>query len=151
MYWFPYSSHTSHYLSETHCLPWISYATKKLMLISCRMVQNSLKHSICFCGIFSKFKNMILLHIVLLKCPHVHIVFLKLTSCDNQASGGVYSNSCCSCSFESEIIKIGWSSHKMYTNNIPNFQVSTTISNACTKSLVTYWMHHVFTSGKRKF
>ena len=35
---------------------------------------------------FSKFK--ILLHIVLLKCPHVQIAFLKLTSCDNQALVG---------------------------------------------------------------
>ena len=45
----------------------------------------------------------------------------------------VYSNSCCSCSFEPEIIKIGQSSHKMYSNNILNFQESTTILNACTK------------------
>ena len=45
----------------------------------------------------------------------------------------VYSNSCCSCSFETEIIKIGQSSHKMYNNNIVNFQESTTILNACTK------------------
>ena len=30
----------------------------------------------------------------------------------------VYSNCCCSCSFEAEIIKIGQSSHKMYSNNI---------------------------------
>ena len=29
----------------------------------------------------------------------------------------VYSNSCCSCSFEPKIIKIGQSSHKMYRNN----------------------------------
>ena len=33
----------------------------------------------------------------------------------------VYSNCCCSCSFESEIIKIGQSFHMMYNNNIPNF------------------------------
>ena len=45
----------------------------------------------------------------------------------------VYSNSCCSCSFEPEIIKIGQSSHKMYSNNIVNFQESTTILNAWTK------------------
>ena len=58
----------------------------------------------------------------------------------------VYSNSCCSCSFEAEIIKIGRSSHKMYSNNILNFQESTTILNACTKkSLETYWRHHVYT------
>ena len=45
----------------------------------------------------------------------------------------VYSNSCCSCSFKSEVIKIGQSSHKMYSNNTLNFQVSTTNLNACTK------------------
>ena len=45
----------------------------------------------------------------------------------------VYSNCCCSCSFEPEIIKIGQSSYKMYSNNILNFQESTTILNACTK------------------
>ena len=45
----------------------------------------------------------------------------------------VYSNSCCSCSFEAEIMKIGQSSHKMYSNYIVNFQESTTILNACIK------------------
>ena len=45
----------------------------------------------------------------------------------------VYSNCCCSCSFEPEIIKIGQSSHKMYSKNILNFQESTTILNAWTK------------------
>ena len=38
----------------------------------------------------------------------------------------VYSNSYYSCSFEPEIIKIGQSSHKMYSNNIVNSQESTT-------------------------
>ena len=57
----------------------------------------------------------------------------------------VYSNCCCSCSFEPEIIKIGQSSHRMYSNNRLNFQESTTILNACTKkSLETFWMHHVY-------
>ena len=32
--------------------------------------------------------NTILLHIVLLKCPHIQIAFLKFTSCDNQALVG---------------------------------------------------------------
>ena len=45
----------------------------------------------------------------------------------------VYSNSYCSCWFEPEIIKIGQSSHKMCSNNIVNFQESTTILNVCTK------------------
>ena len=45
----------------------------------------------------------------------------------------VYSNCCCSCSFKPEILKIGLSSHKMYSNNILNFQEATTILNACIK------------------
>ena len=41
---------------------------------------------------------------------------------------------CCNrYSFETEIIKIGQSSHKLYSNNILNFQESTTTLNACTK------------------
>ena len=34
----------------------------------------------------------------------------------------VFSNSYCSCLFEPEIIKIGRSSHKLYSNNILKFQ-----------------------------
>ena len=45
----------------------------------------------------------------------------------------VYSNSCSSCSFELKIIKIGQSFHEMYSNNILNFQDSTTIVNSYTK------------------
>ena len=45
----------------------------------------------------------------------------------------VDSNSCSSCLFEPEIIKIGQSYHKMYSNNILNFQEYLTILNACTK------------------
>ena len=57
----------------------------------------------------------------------------------------VYSNCCCSCSFEAEIIKVGQSSHNMYSNNVHNFQESATILNACTKkSLETYWVYHVY-------
>ena len=57
----------------------------------------------------------------------------------------VYSNCCCSCSFEAEIVKIGQSSHKMYSNNIMNFQESTTILNAHTKkSIETYRMPLVY-------
>ena len=45
----------------------------------------------------------------------------------------VYSNCCNSYLFEAEIIKLSQSSHKMYSNNIQNFQESTTILNTCTK------------------
>ena len=69
----------------------------------------------------------------------------------------MYSNCCCSCSFEAEIIKIGQSSHKMYSNNRLNFHESTTMLNAHTKKvcklivctsyiyiyiyIYTYWQH----------
>ena len=39
VYWLPYSSHTSYHPSQTPWLPWISYATQKLMLNSCKMVE----------------------------------------------------------------------------------------------------------------
>ena len=48
----------------------------------------------------------------------------------------VYFNCCCSCSFEPEIIKIGQSSYKMYSNNIVDFQESTTILNTCPKKVL---------------
>ena len=45
----------------------------------------------------------------------------------------VYSNCCCSSWFEPEIIKIGQSFYKMYSNNILTIQEYSTILNACTK------------------
>ena len=45
--------------------------------------------------------------------------------------------------FEAEIIKIGQSFHKMYSNKILNFQESTTILNADTKKV---WKFIVCTS-----
>ena len=47
----------------------------------------------------------------------------------------VYSNSCCSCFFEPGIIKIGQSSHEIYSNNILNFQESMINLNARTKKV----------------
>ena len=47
----------------------------------------------------------------------------------------VYSNCCCSCSFEAEIIEIGQSSHNMYSNKIVNFRESMTILNAHMKKV----------------
>ena len=83
--------------------------------IHARCSKSSLKHSIRFSGIFSKFTNRILLHIVLLKCQ---IAFLKFTSCDNQAL--VRCIPIAAVAFEPEIIKIGQSSRNMYCNKILN-------------------------------
>ena len=56
--------------------------------IHARCSKNSLKHSIRFSGISFQVYSRILLYIVLLKCTHVQIAFLKFTSCDNQVLVG---------------------------------------------------------------
>ena len=52
----------------------------------------------------------------------------------------VYSNCCCSCSFKPEIIKIGQSSHKMYSNNTWIFKSLDNFKCLYEKSLETYRM-----------
>ena len=97
--------------------------------IHARWSKSNRKPSICFCGIFSKFKTAFycisFFYIVLTSWLH----FLNLPTVTSR----VYSNYCCTRSFEPEIIKIGQSSYEMYSINILNYQVSTTILNACTK------------------
>ena len=61
----------------------------------------------------------------------------------------MYFNCCCSCLFEAEIIKIGQSSHKMYSANILNFQESTTILNACTKKVWKLIKGTSYLTGRR--
>ena len=97
-----------------------------------RCSKSSLKHSICFCGIFSNFKQNFIAHRSsnVSSCPDCIFEIHQLWQ---SGFSRVYSNCCCSCSFEHEIIKIGQSSHKMYSINIVNFQESMTILNAYTK------------------
>ena len=59
----------------------------------------------------------------------------EIPSCDNQALVG-YIPIAAVVVHLNIIIKIGQSSYKMYSNNILNFQESTTILNACTKKRV---------------
>ena len=57
----------------------------------------------------------------------------------------VYSNCGCSCSFKPEIIRIGQSSHKMYSNNILIFsRVYDNFKCLYQKILELYWRHHVY-------
>ena len=105
-----------------------------------RWFKSSLKHSIHFCGIFPKLKQ----NYHSSSRPDCIFEIHQLWQSDFSR---VYSNSRCSCSIKPEIIKLGQSSHKMYSNNIVNFQESTTILNACTKeSLQTFWRPHVILS-----
>ena len=83
-----------------------------------------------------------LLPIVLPKCSQVQIAFLKFTSCDNQSL--VWCILIAAIAVNLNLKKNGQSSHKMYNNNVVNFQESTTMLNAYTKkSLETYWRHLV--------
>ena len=99
---------------------------KNWCLVHARWSKSSLKHSIRFCGTFSKFKTQFY-------CISRSDCIFEIHQLWQSGFSRVYSNSCCSCSFEPEIIKIGRSSYKMYSNNIVNFQESTTILNAWVK------------------
>ena len=99
------------------------------MLDSC-----SLKYSIRFCGIFPSLKH----NFIVYRSSQVSTrpdCLVEIHQLSQSVFSRVYSNSCCSCSFEPEIIKISQSSHKMYSHSILNFQVSTTILNAGTKKI----------------
>ena len=102
--------------------------------IHARCSKSSLKHSIRFCGIFSSFKLNVIAYRSSKVSSRPDCIF-KIHQLWQSGFSRVYSNCCCSCSSEPEIINIGQSSHKMYNNNILNFQESTTILNACTKNV----------------
>ena len=100
--------------------------------IHARCFKSSLKHSICFCGIFPSLKHNFIAYRSSKVSSRLDC-FFEIHQLWQSGFSWVHSNCCCSCSFEPEIIKIGQLSHKMYSNNIVNFQESTTILNACTK------------------
>ena len=149
MCWLPYFSHTSHHPSQTPCLRWISYATQKLMLDSCKMVGPKAVWSIPYVSVAAVFPSL-KQNFIAYRSSKVSWrpdCIFELHQLWQSGFSRVYSNCCCSCSFEPEIIKIGQSSHKMYSNNIVNFQESSTILNARTKKV---WKIIVCTSYKFK-
>ena len=99
------------------------------MIDSCKMLQSSLKHSIRFCGIFPNLKQ----NFIACRSSKVSDCIFEIYQLWQSGFSRVYSNCCCSCWFETEIIKIGQSSLKVYSNNILNFHESSTILNAWTK------------------
>ena len=108
--------------------------------IQSRWSKSSLKHSIRFCGLFPSLKQDFIAY----RSSKVSNCIFKLHQLWQSGFSRVYSSCCCSCWFEPEIIKIGQSSNKMYSNKILNFQESTTILNPCPKEcLESYWIHHV--------
>ena len=130
MNWLPYSSHTSHHLSQTPCFPLISYVTQKLMLDSCKIVEKQSEEFHTFLRHFPKFKHNFMAY----RSSKVSDCIFEIHQRWQSGLSRVYSNCCCSWSFEPEIITIGQSSHKMYSNNILHFQESTTILNTHTKN-----------------
>ena len=131
MYWLPYSSRTSHHPSQTPCFPWISYATQKLMVMQDgRKAVWSIPYVSVAC--FPRLKQNFIAYRSSKVSSRPDCIF-KIPHQWQSGFSRVYSNCCCSCSFEPEIMKIGQSSHKIYSKNILNFQVSTTILNACAK------------------
>ena len=152
MYWLPYSSHSSHHPSQTPWLPWISYATKKPMLDSCNMVQ---KQSEAFHTFLWHFRNSLKQNFIAYRSSKVSDCIFEIHQLWQSGFSRVYSNCCYSCSYEAEIIKIGQSSHKMYSNNILNFKESTPILNAHTKKVwklivcTSYICTHISSSSCR--
>ena len=127
MYWLAYSSHTSHHPSKTPCLPWISYA---------RIIQDGRKAIWSIPYISVAFSPSLEQNFIAYRSTKVSSrpdCIFEIHQLWQSGLSRVYFNCCCSCSFEAEIIRIGQSSRKMYSNNILNFQESTTILNACTK------------------
>ena len=107
--------------------------------IYARCSETCLKHSIRFCGIFPSLKQ----NFIAYRSSKVSDCILEIHQLWQSGYSRVYSNSCCSGSFEAENIKIGQSSHRMYSDNILNFQESTLILNAHTKK---FWKLIVCTS-----
>ena len=98
--------------------------------IHARWPESSLKHSIRVCGIFPSLKQNFIVYRFSKVSSRPDCIF-EIRQLWQSGFSRVYPNCYCSCSFEDEIIKIGQSSHKMYSNNIVIFQES--ILNACTK------------------
>ena len=144
MFWLAYTSHTSHHPSHTPCLLWISYATQKLMLDSCKMLQ---KHSEAFhTFLWHAFFPSLKQNFIAYRSSKVSSRPDSIFEIHQQWQPGfsrVYSNWRCSCSFEPGIIKIDQSFHKMYSNNTLNVHEYTTILNAHTKK---FWKLIVCTS-----
>ena len=118
--------------SLTHSLPSLN-TIQKLMLDSCKMLQKQSEvfHTFLW-HFFPRLKHNFIAYRSSKVSSRPDCIY-EINQLWQSGFSRVYSNCCCSCSFEPEIIKIGQSSHKMYSNNILNFQESTSILNTCTK------------------
>ena len=97
-----------------------------------RCSKSSLKHSIRFSGIFPSLKH----NFIAYPSSKVSDSIFEIHQLWESDFSRMYSNCYCSCSFECDIIKIGQSPHNIYSNNVLNFQETTTILNARTQMFV---------------
>ena len=111
----------------------MSYATQKLMLDSCKMLQEQSEEFHMFLWRFFPSLKQNFIACRSSKLSSRPDCIFEIHQLWQSRFSRVYSNSWCSCSFEAEILKISQSSHEMYSNNIANSQESTRILNACTK------------------
>ena len=108
--------------------------------IYARWSKSSLKHSIRFSAIFPSLKQSFIAY----HFSKVSDCIFEIHQLWQSGFSRLYSNYCCSSSFEAEIIKIDQSSHKKYSNNIVNFwRVYNNFKCLYKKGLETYWSHHV--------
>ena len=77
-----------------------------------RCSKSSLKHSICFFGIFPSLRQNFIAYRYSKVSSRPDYIF-EIYQQWQSGFSRVYSNCCCSCSFEPEIMKIGQSSHKI--------------------------------------
>ena len=111
--------------------------------IHARCSKSSLKHSIRYSvAFFLSFKQNLIAYRFSKVSSRSDCIF-EIQQPWQSGFSRLYYSCCCSCSFEPEIIKIGQSSHKMYSNNIVNFQESAPNLNAHTKKV---WKLNVCTS-----
>ena len=95
--------------------------------IHARYSKSSLKHSIRFCNIFPSLKQ----NFIAYRSSKVSDCIFETHQLWQSGFSRVYSNCCCSCSFEPEIIKIGQSSLRQFQMPVQ-------------KNLETYRMHLVY-------
>ena len=153
MYWPPYSYHTSHHPSQ---IPLPSLNLLSHSKTDAWFIQDDPKAvwSIPYVSVafFPSLKQNFIAYRSSKVSSHPDCIF-EIHQLWQSGFSRVYSNCCCSCWFEREIIEIGQLSHKIYTNNIVNFQESTTILNVCTKKygnlLNAPRMNHCLAGGQK--
>ena len=134
MYWLPYSSHKYVSSSLTDSLPSLNLLCHSKT--DARFMQDGRKAVWSIPYVYVAFFLNLKQNFIAYCSSKVSDCIFEIQQLWQSGFSRVYSNCCCSCSFEAEIIRTGQSSYKMYSNKILNFQESRTILNACTKKFV---------------